>query len=72
MKRVITRTEVCESDGSRSTSERVEESSNSGLLEAWGFLILIFFTLIIFIFTYRVVSTITQRESINAIQAEQN
>ncbi len=71
MKRVIIRTEIREADGSRSTSERVEESASSGLLEAWGFFILILFTLILFAFTYRFVSTIIQREQNNAIQTEQ-
>lgn len=72
MKRVVIRTETREADGSFASSERVEESENSGLLEAWGFLILILFTLLIFFLTYRFVSNIAQRESNNGIQERQN
>jgi hypothetical protein len=48
-------------DGTTATeSERIEESSDSGLLEAWGFLLLFFFTLLLFLLTYRLVSGINQ------------
>ena len=64
MKRVVTKTETIDrnSDGTTSTTNtyREEEISNSGLLEAWGYLILIFFTFVIFVATYRVVSSINQ------------
>lgn len=64
MKRVVIKTEITDrnSDGTTSTTKthREEESSNSGLLEAWGYLILILFTFLLFVATYRVVSSINQ------------
>ena len=62
MKRVVTKTETTDtnSDGTTTTTNtyREEDSSNSGLLEAWGYLILIFFTFLLFVATYRLVSSI--------------
>ena len=64
MKRVITKTETTDTnqDGTTSTTKthREEELSNSGLLEAWGFLILVLFTFLVFVATYRIVSSINQ------------
>ena len=64
MKRVVIQTEITDtnSDGTTTTTKthREEESSNSGLLEAWGYLILILFTFLLFMVTYRVVSSINQ------------
>ncbi|MUH00381.1 hypothetical protein F7734_52175 [Scytonema sp. UIC 10036] len=75
MKRVVIRTETTDTtaDGTTTTSktERLEESTPSGLLEAWGFLILILCTFLIFFVTYRIVSNITQRENYG-IQERQN
>ncbi len=63
-KRVLIRTEVTDThaDGTTTTTttHREEESSNSGLLEAWMALVLLLFTGLLFITTYRVVSSITQ------------
>ena len=65
MKRVVIKTESTDTnqDGTTTTTNtyREEEISNSGLLEAWGFLILILFTFVIFVATYRVVSSINQQ-----------
>lgn len=65
MKRVVIKTETTDiySDGTTSTTKthREEELSNSGLLEAWGFLILVLFTFLLFVATYRVVSSINQQ-----------
>lgn len=75
MKREIVETKIDHApDGStRSTyTKRVTEIPQSGLLEAWGFLILLFATLLVFLFTYRIVSNITQRESNNGIQERQD
>ena len=70
MKRVVTKTETTDinTDGTTSTTSthREEEFSDSGLLEAWGYLILIFFTFLLFVATYRVVS------SINPVNQEHN
>lgn len=74
MKRVHVKTETTDTTANgttTTTTERLEESTSSGLLEAWGFLILILFTLIIFVVTYRIVSTISQRESNNEFQERQ-
>lgn len=75
-KRVISRTKTTDlhTDGTTSTSEteRMEESASSGLLEAWGFFLLLLFTLLLAFFTYKVVSGIVQREQSNAIQEQQN
>ena len=64
MKRVVIKTETTDinSDGTTSTTKthREEELSNSGLLEAWGFLILVLFTFLVFVATYRIVSSINQ------------
>ena len=64
MKRVVIKTETTDrsSDGTTTTTKthREEELSNSGLLEAWGYLILILFTFLLFMVTYRVVSSINQ------------
>ena len=64
MKRVVIQTEITDrnTDGTTSTTKthREEELSNSGLLEAWGYLILILFTFLLFVATYRVVSSINQ------------
>ena len=64
MKRVVISTEITDrnSDGTTTTTKthREEELSNSGLLEAWGYLILILFTFLLFVATYRVVSSINQ------------
>ena len=64
MKRVVVKTEIIDKnpDGTTSTTKthREEELSNSGLLEAWGYLILIFFTFLLFVATYRLVSSINQ------------
>ena len=64
MKRVVTQTETTDinTDGTTTTTKthREEELSNSGLLEAWGYLILIFFTFLLFVATYRFVSSINQ------------
>ncbi len=61
-KRVVVRTRTEEkADGTVTTSsERLEEPVNSGLLEAWMALVLLLFTGLLFITTYRVVSSITQ------------
>ena len=62
MKRVVIRVETVDThtDGTTSTSksEREEAISNSGLLEAWGALMLLLFTFLVFLLTYRIVSTI--------------
>ncbi|TBR56385.1 hypothetical protein B4U84_30175 [Westiellopsis prolifica IICB1] len=77
-KRVIIRTEVTDinADGATSTTTtyREEESSSSGLLEAWMALVLLLFTGLLFITTYRVVSSITQiqREQTNGVQEINN
>ncbi len=64
MKRVVIQTETIDrnTDGTTTTTKthREEELSNSGLLEAWGYLTLIFFTFLLFLVTYRVVSSINQ------------
>ncbi|MBO3463408.1 hypothetical protein G7B40_041120 [Aetokthonos hydrillicola Thurmond2011] len=67
MKRVVIRTRTEEkSDGEIATfTERIEESSNSGLLEAWGFLALIMSTILLTLATYRVVSSINQPQDNN-------
>ncbi len=73
-KRVVIRTEQVDTfaDGTTTTTttHREEESSNSGLLEAWMALVLLLFTGLLFITTYRIVSSITQmqREQIHGIQ----
>ncbi|MCP6759897.1 MAG: hypothetical protein NHB32_14290 [Fischerella sp. CENA71] len=61
-KRVVIRTQTLEADGTITATERVEESSSSGLLEAWGFFALILFTFLLFLVTYRVVSSITYNQ----------
>jgi hypothetical protein len=75
MKRVITRTKTVDnfSDGKTSTSEteRIEETPYSGLLEAWGALVLFLFTVLLFLFTYRIVSSITQGDQQHGIQERQ-
>ncbi len=60
MKRVTTKTQTTEVDGAVTSTYREEETTSSGLLEAWGFLILILFTFLLFVATYRVVSSINQ------------
>ena len=60
MKRVTTKTHTIEVDGAVTSTHREEELSNSGLLEAWGYLILILFTFLVFVATYRFVSSINQ------------
>jgi len=60
MKRVVIKTRIQEADGAITSTHREEELSNSGLLEAWGFLVLIFFTFLLFLGTYRLVSSINQ------------
>ena len=60
MKRVTTKTETIEADGTSTTTYREEETTSSGLLEAWGFLILVFFTFFLFLASYRFVSSINQ------------
>ena len=62
MKRVVVRTLTEEkNDGAIAThTERIEESTTSGLLEAWGFLVLMKSTFLLFMATYRVVSSINQ------------
>ncbi|TBR56560.1 hypothetical protein B4U84_29265 [Westiellopsis prolifica IICB1] len=73
-KRVVVRTETTDThaDGTTTTSktERLEETPSSGLLEAWMALVLLLFTGLLFITTYRVVSSITQiqREQTNGVQ----
>lgn len=64
MKRVVIRTSTQDRmDGTSATeSERIEESSDSGLLEAWGFLALFLCTFLLFMATYRVVSGIVSRQ----------
>lgn len=53
---VRTRTEE-KQDGTTSTfTERIEEKEINGLLEAWVGLILLGFTLLLFLITYRAVS----------------
>ncbi len=63
-KRVFIRTEQVDTfaDGTTTTTttHREESSSNSGLLEAWMALVLLLFTGLLFLTTYRVVSSITQ------------
>jgi hypothetical protein len=74
MKRVVIRTRTFEkSDGALATeTERIEESNDSGLLEAWGFLALILFTFLLFMATYRAISSINQPQDNNyGIQAGQ-
>lgn len=66
MKRVSTKTETIEADGTSTTTYREEETTSSGLLEAWGFLILLLFTFLLFVATYRIVS------SINPVNQEHN
>ena len=60
MKRVTTKTQTTEVDGAVTSTHREEETTSSGLLEAWGYLVLMFFTFLLFIATYRVVSSINQ------------
>lgn len=77
-KRVVIRTEQLDTyaDGTTTTTttHREEESSNSGLLEAWMALVLLLFTGLLFLTTYRVVSSITQiqREQIHGVQEINN
>lgn len=53
---VRTRTEE-KHDGTTTTlTERIEEREGNGLLEAWVGLVLLGFTILIFLITYRVVS----------------
>ncbi len=63
-KRVVIHTEQVDTfaDGTTTTTttHREESSSNSGLLEAWMALVLLLFTGLLFLTTYRVVSSITQ------------
>ncbi|KAB8313969.1 hypothetical protein SD81_040275 [Tolypothrix campylonemoides VB511288] len=74
MKRVYIKTEVSEkfSDGSQTTTktERSEEELESGLFEAWGFLMLVLFSLLITGITYQFVSSIIQRSNSNGIQIQ--
>lgn len=74
MKRVVIRTSTEDrADGTTATqSERIEEENFSGLLEAWGALILALFTFFLFLLTYRIVSTIHLSETNDyAIQTRQ-
>jgi hypothetical protein len=74
MKRVIIRTKTVDNftDGKTSTNEteRIEETPSSGLLEAWGALTLFLFTILLFLFTYRLVANVTQGHR-NGIQERQ-
>jgi len=56
MKRVIVKTETKDEHGAITSTHREEESQDSGLLEAWGFLALILASLLLALLTYRVVS----------------
>lgn len=71
MKRVHIKTEIKEVDGSTSTTEREEVVEDSGLLEAWGFLLLIIFTLVTTVLAYQFVSGIINRSNNNGIQIRQ-
>ncbi|MGJ5676753.1 MAG: hypothetical protein ACR9NN_24650 [Nostochopsis sp.] len=74
IKRVLIRTETTDThaDGTTTSSktERLEETPSSGLLEAWMALVLLLFTGLLFLTTYRVVSSITQiqREQTYGVQ----
>ena len=72
MKRVHIKTEIKEADGSIASTEREEILENSGLLEAWGFLLLIIFTIATTIITYQMVSNIIHRSNDNGIQSGQD
>ncbi len=69
MKREIIKTEISEkfSDGSQTTSktERINEESNNGLLEAYGFFLLLLLTLFLTGITYQFVSNIVNRSNPN-------
>lgn len=75
MKRETIKTEQIDShiDGTSTTykSEKIVEKSDSGLLEAWGFLLLIIFTLATTVLTYQFVSNIINRSNNNGIQIRQ-
>ncbi|MUH01125.1 hypothetical protein F7734_56225 [Scytonema sp. UIC 10036] len=73
MKRVYIKTETIDKpDGSTSTkTEREEITENSGLLEAYGFLLLIIFTLLVTGITYQIVSSIINRSNSNGIQIQE-
>jgi len=58
MKRVIVKTETKDEHGAITSTHREEESQDSGLLEAWGFLALILASVLLALLTYRVVSGI--------------
>ena len=71
MKEIIVRTETTDTsiDGTTSTTktERVEKTEGNGFLEVWSGLVLIFFTALLFSFSYQLVSSI-----VNNIQSQNN
>ena len=65
--KTIVRTSTEEkADGTVATfTERIEEQESSGLLEAWLGLVLLAFTLLLFLGALRVVSSLTNNTEIN-------
>ncbi len=65
--KTIVRTSTEEkADGTVATfTERIEEQESSGLFEAWLGLVLLAFTLLLFLGAFRVVSSLTNNTEIN-------
>lgn len=74
MKRVYIKTETIDNPNGETTTktEREEITENSGLLESWGFLLLIMFTIATTVLTYQFVSNIISRSHENGIQIQEN